>query len=341
MKILGKNPSGTFRERVKASPNFRDGAFRNIVPTVTIREGVNYFELITDMFRHVSDRIPKAAIPSVRRNLYAHTNGDPVITWFGHSSYHIALHEKHILVDPVFCGYASPFSFSVKSFPGTDIFTPADFEQIDVLILTHDHYDHLDYHTLLKLKPKVKKVICSLGVGQHLVYWDYDPAIISELDWWDTFVDGDLKITAAPARHFSGRTFKRAQTLWSAFVIESQVVKIYAGGDSGYGNHFAETGDKFKGFDLAILDSGQYNFKWPYIHMNPEEAVQAGIDLGAKVIMPVHWGKFALAFHSWYEPAERFLKEVKSKHINYVMPKIGEAVEPGKNSNSVIPWWRE
>ena len=155
---------------------------------------------------------------------------------------------------------------------------------IDVLLITHDHYDHLDYETVTKLRSKVKHVYTSMGVASHLVYWGYDKQIITELDWWQSADIGDMQLTAAPARHFSGRSVRRFTTLWSSFILSSNDYKIYIGADSGYGNQFKEIGEKYGPFDLAILENGQYNTAWPQIHMFPEETVQASIDLGAKVL---------------------------------------------------------
>ncbi|MBK8414386.1 MAG: MBL fold metallo-hydrolase [Bacteroidetes bacterium] len=219
------------------------------------------------------------------------------------------------------------------------MYKPTDFGVIDLLVLTHDHYDHLDYKTLFALKDKVKHVVCSLGVASHLIFWGYDRAIITELDWWQSTNVGSLKITATPARHFSGRLFKRAQTLWSSFVLQSSTNTIYIGGDSGYDSHFKEIADRFGSFDLALLECGQYNSKWPLIHMTPEESVQAGIDLQAKVIMPVHFGKFALAFHDWNEPVKRFVTRCKALNIAYTTPMIGDMILPDGKHRMHEAWY--
>ncbi|HMT28337.1 MAG TPA: MBL fold metallo-hydrolase, partial [Bacteroidia bacterium] len=191
----------------------------------------------------------------------------------------------------------------------------------------------------VQLKSKVTKVVCSLGVASHLMYWGYDKNIITELDWWDEIELNGIKLTATPARHFSGRLIKRAQTLWSSFVLQSKEYQLFLGGDSGYGDHFVEIGKRFGGFDIALLECGQYNTKWPMIHMLPEETVQANIDLRSKMLLPVHWGKFALAFHSWNEPALRVVKRAQQLNIEYSIPKIGERVVVGENGK-IEEWWR-
>ncbi len=339
MKILGKNPSGTYKKLVNRSENYKNGEFLNSAPTVTIPKDVSMVDMMKDYFNTPKDRIPQSPVRSVKTNMNKIDSAKPVITWFGHSSYHIHINGINILVDPVFCGHASPFSFMVKAFNGANIYSPDDFSKIDLLLLTHDHYDHLDYKTIVDLKNKVSKIVCSLGVAAHLVYWGIDKKIITELDWWQITKVGDINLTAAPARHFSGRLFKRAQTLWSAFVLETAGYQLFLGGDSGYGEHFTEIGKRFGEFDIAILESGQYNSKWPMIHMTPEETVQANIDLNSKMLLPVHWGKFALAFHSWNEPPQRVVAKAKQLSVNYTIPKIGESIVVGE-AGRVIEWWK-
>jgi len=340
MKIFGQNPIGAHRKLVQESVHFKEGAFKNLTETIMLTREATPLAMIRELLNPPPGRIPKNKIPSIKSSLYDHGQTAPVITWFGHSSYHISIEGKCILVDPVFCGHASPFPFMIKSFPGTDIYNPNDFQTIDLLILTHDHYDHLDYKTLLQLKGKVKKICCSLGVGSHLVYWGFDKKIITELDWWENSQFDNLHITAVPARHFSGRVITRSQTLWSGFVLKAGNYQLFLGGDSGYGDHFSEIGKRFGGFDIAILECGQYNVKWPMIHMMPEETVQASIDLNSKYLMPVHWGKFALAYHAWDEPVERAWKAGMDKHVKMAIPMIGESVIIDKIGD-MQTWWKE
>ncbi len=245
MKILGKNPTGTHKKAVESSVHFKDGAFKNLFETPMMSKEATPYALFKDLMLPPPNRAPSTVMPSLKSDLYNHIGEKPVITWFGHSSYHITIGGKNILVDPVFSGNASPFTFMVNAFAGSDIYKPDDFTHIDLLILTHDHYDHLDYKTVVQLKSKVKAVCCSLGLASHLMLWGYDNKIITELDWWQSAKFDSIKITAAPARHFSGRLIKRAQTLWSSFVLESNGYQLYIGGDSGYGDHFAEIGKRF------------------------------------------------------------------------------------------------
>lgn len=338
IKILGRNPSGKSKSKVAHSPNFRNGKFTNIAETVMLAKEAKFHHFISDLIHAKNNRKPSGVIPSIKTNLNQLNNVEVSITWFGHSSYHIYINGKHILVDPVFSGHASPFSFAVKAFDGSNVYNAGDFEKVDVLLLTHDHYDHLDYHTLLKLKEKVKSIFCSLGVASHLHYWGFNPSVIHELDWWEATVIDDLKLTATRSRHFSGRTLKRAQTLWSSFVLQSEKHNLFIGGDSGYGDHFKEIGSKFRAFDIAILECGQYNHKWPLIHMTPEQTVQANIDLNSKVLFPVHWGKFALAYHPWNEPIARATAEAIALNVKYTTPLIGEPIILDKHYPK-SEWW--
>jgi L-ascorbate metabolism protein UlaG (beta-lactamase superfamily) len=267
---------------------------------------------------------------------------EPVIVWFGHSSYLIRIKGQNILVDPVFSERTSPFqSIGKKKYPATDPYSVEDMPTtIDLVIITHDHYDHLDYETIKQLKSRVKLFYTSLGVGAHLEYWGIEQEKIIEFDWWEkqTFVHG-LEITATPARHFSGRLFKRNQSLWSSFVLKTESHSIFIGGDSGYDSAFKTIGDQFGPFDLAILECGQYNKQWPFIHMSPEETVQASIDLKARAFMPAHWGKFTLALHPWNEPVERALKKANELNATMVTPRIGEALMLD-NQLPVMRWWQ-
>ena len=211
---------------------------------------------------------------------------------------------------------------------------------IDYLVLTHDHYDHLDYKTVSRLKKKVSRIYCSLGIGAHLMYWGFAADIITEMDWWEvTQPDDQLTLVAVPARHFSGRGLKRFQSLWSSFVLKSPDHSIFIGGDSGYDTHFKEIGDRYGPFDIALLEAGQYNVQWPHIHMMPEETVQAAKDLRANALLPVHWGKFTLAMHAWDEPVDRILAKAEELHLDVITPLIGEPVVVGeKYSNNT--WWK-
>ncbi len=295
---------------------------------------------LRDYLRASKDREPSQPLPSVKTDLNDLPATGATLVWFGHSSYLLKISGKTILVDPVFSGHASPVSFFGKNYPGSNVYRVADMPEIDILLLTHDHYDHLDYKTIRELRPKVKQVVASLGVGAHLERWDYAPGTIQELAWHEgTNLEGGIHLTALPSRHFSGRLFKRGQTLWSSFVLDAPNYKLYLGGDSGYDTHFAEIGAQYGPFDLAILECGQYNQNWPYIHMMPEQTAQAALDLRAKVLLPVHWGKFTLALHPWYEPIERVSKRTQELGLPLATPLIGQPIQIGNQYQNTV-WWR-
>ncbi|HOZ86569.1 MAG TPA: MBL fold metallo-hydrolase [Bacteroidia bacterium] len=338
LSIYGKLPSGERLKKIKASANYKNGSFQNLSKTNAMAEDASFFKTMREFFNKPKDVSPAASLPSVKTNLKAIAGDKPVIVWFGHSSYLIKINGQVILVDPVFSGNAAPVSFMVRAFKGADAYQVEDFPNIDILLLTHDHYDHLDYQTVKKLNGKVKKVVCSLGVGAHLEHWGYDHQIITELDWWETFSDKTLSLTAAPGRHFSGRGLKRGQSLWSAFILKTKDHNLFLGGDSGYDSHFKKIGETFGPFDLAILESGQYNKSWPNIHMMPEETVQASLDLRATLLLPVHWAKFGLAMHGWTEPIQRVLKEAKRLGVNVSTPMIGETLIVGEKYPEGA-WW--
>lgn len=329
MKVLGKKPSGDRLKKVEQSSAYQQGQFRNIAPTPQLREGVTTFTVAQDFFLKpkVADIKPTEEVPSVITNLLTLSDETPTIVWFGHSSYLIKYQGKHFLIDPVFSGHASPFSMMIKSFSGTDVYGVNEMPFIDYLIITHDHYDHLDHKTILGLKDKVGHIYTALGVGSHLESWGVATTLTTELDWWQSAqVTPDWTITATPARHFSGRDFDRNKTLWASFVLQLGKYKLFIGGDSGYDEQFKVIGERFGPFDLVFLECGQYNKNWPFIHMNPEQTAQAAKDLQAKILFPVHWGKFILSDHGWNASIRRVEVAAKTLNLSLTTPKIGEAI---------------
>lgn len=327
VKTFGKHPGGERLQRIKNSPHYTDGSFRNIEKTSVNPDDVSMFKILKKMIFRPSSVRPSGEIPNLRSNLHNLDPTKPVLVWFGHSSYFLQIYGYKILVDPVFSGNASPFRFFGKAFNGADHYKAEDIPPIDLLILTHDHYDHLDFSSISKLKAKVSTIVTSLGVGAHLETWGVKKDKIIELDWWEDHKVGSiLKITATPSRHFSGRSIKRAQTLWSSFVLKIADMKIFIGGDSGYDGTFSKIGSKYGPFDLAFLECGQFGKYWPQIHMFPEETVQAAIDLGAQKVIPVHWGKFVLSYHPWDQSIKRFIMAAEAVGVSYLVPRIGEGV---------------
>jgi L-ascorbate metabolism protein UlaG (beta-lactamase superfamily) len=248
---------------------------------------------------------------------------------------------KKFLVDPVLSGSASPLPFGTNAFPGTDIYKVEELPEIDVLFISHDHWDHLDYETIKALKPKVNQVICGLGVGAHFEHWGYDPAVITEKNWNEEMkLDSEFVIHTVPARHFSGRGLSRNKSLWLAFVLQTPTRQIFIGGDSGYDSHFASIGEEFGPFDLAILENGQYNSKWRYIHTMPDEIMTVAKDLRAKRILPLHSSKFVLGNHPWKEPLELISQNGEKEGMNVITPMIGEPVDLNDTEQRFTKWWR-
>jgi len=338
---FGKKPAGKRLEHIQKSPNFKNGKFQNISHTPNLTEGANIFGVFYQFFfRRNPTRVPINEIPGIKTNLFDIPLHDDVLIWFGHSSYYIQLGGKRMLVDPVFSGDASPIPGFNKSFQGSDIYTTADFPQMDYLFITHDHYDHLDYKTVRDIRPKIKQVICGLGTGAHLERWGYPHDIILEKDWNETVeLDKGFVLSTTSARHFSGRGFVRNNTLWLSFVLKTPALKIFIGGDSGYDTHFNEVGKMHGPFDLAILENGQYDLNWKYIHALPEEVLRAARELNAKKVFPVHSGKFALANHSWDEPLSRITELNKNINIPLITPIIGEVVYLKDSQQQFKQWW--
>ena len=339
---FGKLPSGDRLERIKKSPNYKDGSFQNQSITPVMTEGVSYFAIGKEFFFGKKKRIsPIDKIPSAKTDLINLDKTKDILVWFGHSSYFIQIDGKRILVDPVLSGNASPFSFSIKAFKGTDPYSTADIPEIDYLFISHDHWDHLDYETVMELKPKIRKVICGLGVGEDFEYWGFDKNSIIEMDWnGQVTLDNGFVANAVPARHFSGRGFKRNQTLWTSFVLQTPTMKLFIGGDGGYDQHFAEIGKTFGPIDLAILENGQYDNNWKYIHLLPDDLVKAFRDLNAKRLFTVHSSKFALGNHPWDEPLIKITAHSKELNFPLITPMIGEQVNLKDSTQKFSEWWK-
>lgn len=287
---FGKLPKGQRLEKIKRSPNYRNGQFQNLNPTPSLAEDANYFSVLKKfIFEKDKNAAPSKPLPSVKTDLHSLKEDENVLIWFGHSSYFIQVDGKKILVDPVFSRSASPMPMGTKAFKGADIYSAEDIPEIDYLFITHDHWDHLDYPTIKNLKPKIRKIITGLGTGEHFEAWNFAPELIEERDWNEVInLEEGFTAFTTPARHFSGRGLKRNTVLWTSFVLQIPTTKIFMGGDSGYDDHFAVIGSKHGPFDLVILENGQYNRDWKYIHMMPEEVIKAAKDLKAKKLLPVH-----------------------------------------------------
>lgn len=304
---FGRSPRGERLERISASPNYRNGQFHNLEKTPELTSNKGFLRALWDaLFDSPADKVPSSPVEAMKTDLGALPLTENHLVWLGHSSYFMTLNGKRILVDPVLTSEFPVSLMMMKPFPGSNIYSPTDIPLIDILIITHDHYDHLDYGTIRDIKDRVGLVVCPLGVGEHLEYWGVDKDKIRELDWHQTTDSGLLKIECLPARHFSGRLFKRRNTLWSSFMVTmSDGMTVYIGGDSGYGKHYRQIAQRYPSVDYAILEDGQYNEDWCYIHALPSQQDSVIRDLGAENVLPVHNSKFALARHPWHEPIDK------------------------------------
>ena len=322
---FGRRMGKERKARIAASPNYRDGQFQNRIPTPQFTGNTNMMSAIREM-RKGENRVPKEPVHAVKTDLKALPTDRDWLVWFGHSSYLFCLDGKRYLVDPLI-KMKFPVTVMMRPFKGTDIYSPDDMPEIDVLIVTHEHWDHLDYATLRDLKDKVKHVVCPLGVAEYLEYWGYNPQNITEMDWYETVNCQLSTINCLPTRHFSNRLFKRNQTLWASFMVEAGGRKVYIGGDGGYDDRFKQIRERFGQVDLAMMENGQYNENWANIHLTPADLEKAILDLQAKQVFTVHHDKFSLAPHPWTEP-DSVAHNIAEKHrITLLDQPIGTAVE--------------
>lgn len=339
--VTGASSRDGSSERLRRSPNFKDGRFHNTSATRLGLSAKETLEHLADYFRGMSARSPSAPLPA-RKLPWRETDlrEELQVTWLGHSTCLIEMEGMVILTDPMFGDRASPVPFfGPKRFAVTHDFSIGDLPRIDVVLISHDHYDHLDYGTILALKEKTERFYVPLGVGEHLKRWGAPSDRIFELDWWEKRGCGPLTFTATPTRHFSGRSLTdRNRTLWASWAIAGTKRRVFFSGDSGYFSGFREIGERLGPFDLTLLECGAYDASWPDIHMMPEHTVQAHVDLRGKALLPIHWAKFDLAMHPWSQPVERLLKEAARLGVTVTTPMIGEAVRPGMK----LPqgrWW--
>lgn len=260
----------------------------------------------------------------------------------GHSTILLRIDQELILFDPVFSDRASPVQWvGPKRFHQPPI-SIEQLPKIKAVIISHDHYDHLDKHAIKALNEKVKFFITPQKVGQHLRDWGVDESKITELAWWKSTDIDTLKITATPAQHFSGRgLFDKDETLWASWVIKGQESKVYFSGDSGYFGGFKEIGERLGPFDLTLIETGAYNELWPDIHMFPDQSIQAHLDLQGKVMIPIHNGTFDLSLHNWYEPLQKVTELATEKDVILLTPIFGEKVNIKRPTKIEVatPWW--
>lgn len=354
----------TTKARIADSPNFVNGRAKNYEATEVMTDSREVGESFGESSESTHDsreskgesklkailallKVPNITIPSVKSDLSAMSGQDSFV-WFGHSSYMLSLGGKTLLIDPILGDNAAPLPFIIAPFKGADIYAPSEIPPVDFLIITHNHYDHLSKKTLKALLGKVKRAIVPLGVGKYLKAWGLDDGKITELDWGEVADFGAFRFHCLTARHFSGRgLIDRNKSLWASFLLEYNTKKIFFGGDSGYGAHFAEFGKKFGAIDLAFLENGQYNTQWAKIHAFPHQTLQIAQDLNAKAIMSVHNAKFKLSTHEWNAPLEHIYTLYMSGKYDFSLltPKIGEIVplwsDKSDKKAHFNSWWRE
>jgi L-ascorbate metabolism protein UlaG (beta-lactamase superfamily) len=344
MNAFGRKPSGLRLERMRASPRYTEGTFRNTHPVAPGLKKGTAAPTLGEFFCGGQRRTPAAALPALDpRPLWTRPPETELrATWLGHSTVLLEIDGFRVLTDPVWGERASPISFA-----GPRRFQPvpvpvAGLPQLDAVIISHDHYDHLDYPTIRELLPLPVPFYTSLGVGEHLAAWGVPHERIIELDWWESvrLPHGDLRLTAVPSQHFSGRGLSgRNLTLWSSFVVQGPRHSFFFSGDTGLTPEYAEIQRLMGPFDLVMLEVGAFHPAWGDIHLGPDNALAALELLGGGSFLPVHWGTFNLALHAWDEPAERLLERASAQGVHLVMPQLGEAVEPSRYER-VQPWWR-
>lgn len=345
-RVLGAVPAGLRRERIQSSPRFKDGRFHNTEPLASPMAAQplsKQMSIMGEFFFGRARRTPAGVIPveSPLESWSRKVESGLRATWLGHSTVLLEIDGVRVLTDPVWGERVSPLSFAG---PRRFHRAPVAIEQLpelDAVIVSHDHYDHLDYPSVRELARRGVPFVTSLGVGAHLEAWGVAPNRITELDWWEEklLLGGRLGITAAPSRHFSGRGNGGNRTAWSSFVLRSDRHRVFFSGDTGLTREFEDIGARFGPFDLVMLEVGAFHPSWGSIHLGPENALVALRMLGGGPLLPVHWGTFDLALHPWDEPPEVLAREAEKTGAQLVMPRVGVAVEPS-HVERVDAWWR-
>jgi L-ascorbate metabolism protein UlaG (beta-lactamase superfamily) len=341
---FGGDPTSEQKEAYQQLSNYADGHFVNELPTSvfvdspdTSSNDSSGSEVVN---RDPANQIPVSAIDWNQVN-----SKNDSLTWLGHSAYLLSIDNKKLLLDPMLSPVASPVSFvGIDRYEySEDIMLNIidEMPPIDAVFITHDHYDHLDYQSIVKLNSKVSHFFVPLGCEAHLIRWGIPEEKITELNWWEEAEYQGLTVALTPSRHGSGRDlFSIDTTLWGGWVILGSKNRVYTSGDGGYGPHFEEIGNKYGPFDITLMEGAQYDRRWAEIHMVPEQAVQAHLDVNGETMMLMHWGAFTLANHAWNEPIERAIEEANKREVNIIAPMIGETVLlDSEMETSPASWW--
>lgn len=340
---FGGVPTALDLERYQKSQQYQSGIFLNEQETNLDMGLGDVIELIQEYSQDTVERTPKNEVNILKtdRARLVRQDTSAQFLWFGHSALLLQIDQKNILLDPMLSLVPAPHPMlGTKRFNRELPIEIQELPLIDVVIISHDHYDHLDYESIVKLKDKTKLFYVPLGVGAHLKAWGVADAQLVEFDWWEERVVEGTTFAFTPSRHFSGRgLMDRFKTLWGSWVIKGKRQTLYFSGDGGYGAHFKAIGAQYGPFDLAFMECGQYNQKWENIHLFPEQSLQAALDLKAKVVMPIHWGSFTLALHSWREPVRRIVKKGHELGIPIVTPQIGALTRLDRLDGAAQVWW--
>jgi L-ascorbate metabolism protein UlaG (beta-lactamase superfamily) len=338
---FGAKVTDDLAARYDKSPNWDGTKFNNLVTTTMDIDLQSLPKLLHEQFCKREGREPQRKLDVAPLNWedFSKKNDRAQYIWYGHSALLLNIGGKIIFIDPMMGSNASPIApWKTSRFTGSLLHILEQIPHIDIVLMSHDHYDHLDLDSIKIIHSKTGRWITALGVARHLEKWGVASESIIELDWWQNILIEELQFTFTPTRHFSGRGARdRAKSLWGGWVLRTSTEKIYFSGDSGYGDHFKEVGEKLGPFDLGFMECGQYNENWKQIHMTPEESVVAALDAGVNKALPVHWAGFALAMHTWTDPVIRFRKAAQKAGLAVVTPEIGSAFHSGYDLE--ISWW--
>ena len=341
-KQFGGKVSKELIAKFQKSPNWKDGVFQNLKDAQVVMPFSKIPGIIYKQLSSNKNKAPDHPLPIIpfNKTAFLAPSERAKIIWYGHSVLLLRIQGKTILIDPMFGPDTTPIApIPSKRFSENTLSLIDEFPPVDLVLLTHDHYDHLDYASIQKLKPKTKKYFVALGVKRHLVSWGVSPDQITEFDWWNRQQLDSIDITFTPTQHFSGRGLTdRQKTLWGGWALKTASENIWFSGDGGYNEHFKTVGDRLGPFDFAFMECGQYNDDWRPVHLFPDESVQAAIDANVKKAMPVHWAGFSLSYqHTWSEPAEDFIIAADAQKLPYVLPALGQQF--GTAFNGKDKWW--